>query len=138
MPWTRSSRLWTPGWGGWGGNRRCEATRELGKSGEKRGGCSLMACQTSQRGIGAIPSHRTRSHMAAGVTGGTAHEAGNPAATALAVQTTKGPMWGHPMPVLGALGSFLEPFCGHLSPKLDMLCSKLTFEIPPRRALRGT
>ena len=33
--------------------------------------------------------------------------------------TTEGPMWGHPMPVLGALGPFLEPFCGHLSPKLD-------------------
>ena len=33
--------------------------------------------------------------------------------------TTEGPMWGHPMPVLGALSPFLEPFCGHLSPKLD-------------------
>jgi len=32
---------------------------------------------------------------------------------------TEGPMWGHPMPVLGALSPFLEPFCGHLSPKLD-------------------
>ena len=32
---------------------------------------------------------------------------------------TEGPMWGHPMLVLGALCSFLEPFCGHLSPKLD-------------------
>ena len=33
--------------------------------------------------------------------------------------STEGPMWGHPMPVLGALSPFLEPFCGHLSPKLD-------------------
>ena len=33
--------------------------------------------------------------------------------------TTEGPTWGHPMLVLGAVCSFLEPFCGHLSPKLD-------------------
>ena len=36
-------------------------------------------------------------------------------------------MWGHPMPVLGALSPFLEPFCWHL----------LTFEIPPQRASGG-
>ena len=35
------------------------------------------------------------------------------------IVTTEDPMWGHPMPVLGALSPFLEPFCGHLSPKLD-------------------
>jgi len=52
-------------------------------------------------------------------------------------KTTKGPMWGHPRPVLGAVDPFLEPFCGHLLLKVDRLCSKLTFEIPPRRALRG-
>ena len=34
------------------------------------------------------------------------------------------------MLVLGALCSFLEPFCGHSSPKLDKLCTRLTFEIP--------
>ena len=53
-------------------------------------------------------------------------------------QPTKGPMWGYPRLVLGALGSFLEPFCGNVLPKVDKLCSKLTFEIPPRRALRGS
>ena len=52
-------------------------------------------------------------------------------------KTTKGPMWGYPRLVLGALGSFLEPFCGHVLPRVDRLCSKLTFEIPPRRALHG-
>ena len=31
--------------------------------------------------------------------------------------STEGPSWGHPMPVLGALCPFLEPFCGQLSPK---------------------
>jgi hypothetical protein len=46
-------------------------------------------------------------------------------------------MWGHPRPVVGAVDPFLEPFCGHLLQKVDRLCSKLTFEIPPRRALRG-
>ena len=51
--------------------------------------------------------------------------------------STEDPMWGYPVFVLGAISSFLEPFCGHLSPKLDKLCSRLTFEIPPRRALRG-
>jgi hypothetical protein len=33
--------------------------------------------------------------------------------------TTEGPLWGHPMPVLGALSPLLEPFYGHLSPKID-------------------
>jgi len=50
---------------------------------------------------------------------------------------TKGPRWGYPRLVLGALGSFLEPFDGGVLPKVDKLCLKLTFEIPPRRALRG-
>ena len=58
----------------------------------------------------------------------------------------------HPCIILGALssaepqkalcggipGSFLEPFCGHVLPKVDKLCSKFTFEMPPRRALRGS
>ena len=39
---------------------------------------------------------------------------------------TEGPMWGHPMPVLGALSPFLEPFCGHLSPKIDKVSEELT------------
>ena len=52
-------------------------------------------------------------------------------------ESTKGPMWGYPRLVLGALGSFLEPFCGHVLPKVDKIYSKLTFELPPRRALRG-
>ena len=30
---------------------------------------------------------------------------------------TAGPSWGHSKVVLGAIGSSLEPFCGHLSPK---------------------
>ena len=42
-----------------------------------------------------------------------------PNARQTANPSTEGPMWGHPMPVLGALSPFLEPFCGHLSPKLD-------------------
>ena len=53
-------------------------------------------------------------------------------------RSTKGPMWWYPRLVLGALGSFLEPFCGHVLPKVDKLSSKLTFEIPPRRALGGS
>ena len=42
------------------------------------------------------------------------------------------------MPVLGALSPFLEPFCGHLSPKLDKVSEKLTFEILPQRASGGS
>jgi hypothetical protein len=34
-------------------------------------------------------------------------------------EATEGPVWGHPMPVLGALSPFLEPLCEHLSRKLD-------------------
>ena len=43
---------------------------------------------------------------------------------------TEGPMWGHPMPVLGALIPFLEPFCVHLSPKIDKVSEKLTLRYP--------
>ena len=51
---------------------------------------------------------------------------------------TRGPSWGHPRVVLGAVGSFLELFCGHLLPNVDKFSWKLTSEIPPRRASRGT
>ena len=51
--------------------------------------------------------------------------------------TTKCPSWGYQRLVLGAIGLFLESFCGHALPKVDKFCSKSTFEIPPRRALRG-
>ena len=51
--------------------------------------------------------------------------------------STEGPSWGHSRVVLGAIGSFLEPFCGYLSPKIDKVSEELTFDIPPRRALRG-
>ena len=44
--------------------------------------------------------------------------------------TTEGPWWGHPMLVLGALCSFLEPFCGHLSPKIDKVSEELTLRYP--------
>jgi len=40
--------------------------------------------------------------------------------------STKGPMWGYPDFVLGAVCSFLEPFCGHLSPNIDNVSEKLT------------
>ena len=46
------------------------------------------------------------------------------------MHTTKGPMWGHPMLVLGALCSFLEPFHGHLSPNIDNVSEKLTSRYP--------
>jgi serine/threonine protein kinase len=41
-----------------------------------------------------------------------------------ASRSTKGPSRGYPMPVLGALSPFLEPFCGHLSPKVDAIFQK--------------
>ena len=39
-------------------------------------------------------------------------------------------MWGYPRFVLGAIGSFLEPFCGHLSPKIDKVSVELTLRYP--------
>ena len=39
--------------------------------------------------------------------------------------STEGPWWGYPMLILGAVCSFLEPFCGHLSPKVDKIFQKL-------------
>ena len=40
------------------------------------------------------------------------------------------PSWGHLNVVLGAILSFLEPFCGHLSPEIDKVSERLTFEYP--------
>jgi len=50
---------------------------------------------------------------------------------------TEGPSWGYPRPVLGAIDPYSEPFCGHLSPKVDEIFQKrLLIEV--RRALRGS
>ena len=35
-------------------------------------------------------------------------------------------MWGYPVPVLGAISPFLEPFRGRLSPNIDNVSEKLT------------
>ena len=40
--------------------------------------------------------------------------------------STKGAMWGYPVFVLGAISSFLEPFRGHLLPKIDKVSEELT------------
>ena len=44
--------------------------------------------------------------------------------------STKGPMWGYPRPVLGAVDPFLEPFRGRLSPNIDNVSKKLTLRYP--------
>jgi hypothetical protein len=43
---------------------------------------------------------------------------------------TRGPSWGHPMVVLGASRSFLEPFCGHLLPTIDKFSEDFTLRYP--------
>ena len=43
---------------------------------------------------------------------------------------TRGPSWGHSSVVLGTTVSFLEPFRGHLSPKIDKVSEKLTLRYP--------
>ena len=53
------------------------------------------------------------------------------------IYTTRDPSWGHPRCGLGAVGAVLEPFCGHLSPKIDKVSCTLTFEIHSRRTLGG-
>ena len=45
-------------------------------------------------------------------------------------RSTKGPMWGLPVPVLGAISPFLEPFRGRLSPNIDNFSEKLTLSYP--------
>ena len=37
---------------------------------------------------------------------------------------TEGPSWWYPRPVLGAIDPYLEPFCGHLSPKVEEIFQK--------------
>ena len=44
--------------------------------------------------------------------------------------STEGPSWGHSKVVLGAIRSFLEPFCGHLSSKIDKVSEELTLRYP--------
>ena len=44
--------------------------------------------------------------------------------------TTKGPMWGYPRPVLGAVDPFLEPFRGRLSPNIDNVSEQMTLRYP--------
>ena len=39
-------------------------------------------------------------------------------------------MWGHPALVLGAISSFLEPFRGYLSPKVEKISEELTLRYP--------
>jgi len=39
-------------------------------------------------------------------------------------------MWGHLVPVLGAISPFLEPFRGRLSPNIDNVSEKLTLRYP--------
>ena len=48
------------------------------------------------------------------------------------VETTRGPSWGHPRVVLRTIGSFLEPFCWHLSPNIDKVSWKLTLKYPAK------
>jgi hypothetical protein len=50
--------------------------------------------------------------------------------------TTEGPSWGHSKVVLGAIRSFLEPFCEHLSPNVIKIF-KNRHLIEVRRARRG-
>ena len=51
---------------------------------------------------------------------------------------TEGPMWGHPMLVLGALCSFLEPFRRRLSPNIDNVSEKLTVRYPHEGPWEGS
>ena len=46
---------------------------------------------------------------------------------------TRGPSWGHSRFVLGAIGSFFQPLCGHLSSKKnDKVSEKLTLRYPTK------
>ena len=44
--------------------------------------------------------------------------------------STEGPSWGHSKVVLGAIRLFLEPLCGHFSPKNDKVSEELTLRYP--------
>ena len=46
------------------------------------------------------------------------------------VAPTEGPSWGHFKVVLGAIRLFLEPFCRHLSPKIDKVSEESTLRYP--------
>jgi len=53
-----------------------------------------------------------------------------PSCPTLPLLPTKGPMWGYPRPVLGAVDPLLEPFLGHLSPNIDNVSEKMTLRYP--------
>ena len=50
---------------------------------------------------------------------------------------TKGPSWGHSKVVLGAIRSLLEPFYGHLAPKIDKVSEELTLRYPHEEPCAG-
>ena len=52
------------------------------------------------------------------------------------LEATRDPSWGHSSVVLGAIVSFLEPFCGNLSPNIDKVCEELTLRYPQERMMR--
>ena len=45
-------------------------------------------------------------------------------------RSTQTPMWGYPVPVLGAISPFVEPFRGRLSPNIYNVSEKLTLRYP--------
>ena len=47
-------------------------------------------------------------------------------------------MWGYPVFVLGAISSFLEPFRGHLSLKIDKVSEELTLRYHHEEPWVGT
>ena len=49
---------------------------------------------------------------------------GETAAERKGSNSIEGPSWGYPVLVLGAISSFLEPFRGSVSPKVDEIFEK--------------
>ena len=61
---------------------------------------------------------------------GNGSKPGTPTSPPPTRESTKGPMWGYPRPVLGAVDPLLEPFRGRLSPNIDNVFEKLTLRYP--------
>ena len=66
---------------------------------------------------------------------GVSYERGTPAALPNSLPYAgflfhRRPYVGYPSLVLGAIASFLEPFCGNLSPKIDKVSEELTLRYP--------
>jgi len=65
------------------------------------------------------------------------HFSSNESPQSTVPRSTEGPSWRHPVLVLGAVSSFLEPFCGELLSNVDKPVDNRLFKYPHEGPCEG-